>query len=155
MKYKTITEKAEKFRDEFNHDLQEKINSLTSKLPSEEERKKLLEDIKNREAQRDIYDKERLQIQKEKSEREEATSTVNSIMSEAKKNYPNPMKRVKKEKGLLNVLKKEEKVLSDKYEKEEKLHIDAKNLADHNEYNRGIYKCPCCEKDVFIHIKKG
>ena len=159
LKYTTITEKAENFRDEFNHDLQQKIDSLKSKLPPDEEREKLVENIKTREEQRDIYDKERLQIQKEKSERGEATEIVKNIMSEAKKKYPNPMKRVKKEKSLLTVLKREEKSLSDKYEKKQKIYVDAtfsdKFLTDHNNYNGGIYKCPCCQQDIFIHIEKG
>ena len=121
------------------------IAKKSSQLPPQEEIDKLIDLLSNDESQREAYDKERLQIQKEKEDRDEANKILKNVLSLAKAEYPKQTTRIKKEKALLKFLEKEEKTLSEKYEK---LSV---NVVAQKEYKSKIYKCPCCDNNLFIN----
>jgi exonuclease SbcC len=156
LEYKLVTDRAEKFRDEYILDIKTQIDEKsTQDLPSIEERESLLHELKNVEETRLIFDKEKLQIEQEKSLKEECVESVKNINILCKKEFSNSYGKVnKKEKGLLTFLGKEkEKYIS--LEQKCKKEIDSlKEKLVHKKISSEIYECPCCQKSLQLYEGK-
>jgi exonuclease SbcC len=156
LEYKSTTDRAEKFKDEYILDIKSQIDKKsTQDLPPIEERETLIQELKNVEEKRLIFDKEKLQIEQEKSVKEECVESVKNINILCKKEFSNSYGKInKKEKGLLTFLGKErEKYIT--LEQKCKKEIDSlKEKLVHKKISGEIYECPCCQKSLQLYEGK-
>jgi DNA repair exonuclease SbcCD ATPase subunit len=155
LEYKTVMDRAEKFKEEYIYDIKCQLNKKTSEFPNEEERIKLKEKIERMENNRLIFDREKLQIEKEKSEKTESLEKIKNINLFCKKEFIDTYGKLnKKEKALLTFLGKRKDTiieLEQKYKKE--LDLLKENLI-HKKIRSEIYECPCCQKNLQFYEGK-